>query len=213
MTQEFLQSSLPVEFATKMQNVYNYDILPKDAHPIYGALFKTMAIVLKKLKTVGQKTAFVVRNEIKKDANGNQTNKPIAIAGIIDYHKNEDPTREDNWSYANTFNEEDLEGANVYEIGGKSDYADFYTQLDKTGRADYRLIVHSPTFALDFFRVAIECIIEWLDVNVKEGEDAVITLPGHFVAVASIVNGVKQFAITPDDQMKRLIKDDDALTK
>lgn len=175
------------------------EIAKNDAIDLYKVYLYTISKFLGKAKGKENPTALAI-----KDLKGN-----LKIAGIVKYHPNEDENLPGNWSYEITINEEDLEGAVVY----LSTSSQFQQIAAECLRMHVGIVVNGGSSAITqtFFELMTDCLLQWLDVNAKEGESVEIENEGYFVASVDIEDGQKIFSVIPDGAMKRLVKGDSDL--
>ena len=190
------ETSIPANFSQVMTTI-GRRVEPDRVGIVYDTLLMAMSDFLAQVKSKENKTAIAV-----KDLKGN-----LLLAGIVNYHKNENEDMPGNWSYELTFNEDDLNGCNV----SLSTDPHFNRVFLKTLENLHGLLLDDPIVMQPMIEEGINVIKQWLDVNAKENEEVSVEHPGFFVASVSVENGEKVYAIVPDGAMKRLIKDDSAL--
>lgn len=198
MNLKFNTTSIANDYVTALKPYY-FELRPEDTVNILDTFMVSMSEFLKLKKNKDAKIALAVKDE----------KGFFKMAGIVSYHANEDADMPGNWSYEQTFNEEDVNDATVFDISDD----DFITVLDTTAFSLHNMRFTQKSFSLTLIRKLVDVIINWLDVNAKEAEEVEVELDGYFKATVAVENGVKVMAITPDGAMKRLIKDDDALSK
>lgn len=190
------ETSIPTNFSQVMTTI-GRRVEPDKVGIVYDTLIMAMSDFLSQVKSKENKIALAV-----KDLKGN-----LLLAGIVNYHKNENEEMPGNWSYELTFNEEDLNGCNV----SLSTDPHFNRVFLKTLENLHGLLLDDPIVMQPMIEEGINVVKQWLDVNAKENEEVSVEHPGFFVASVSVENGEKIYAIVPDGAMKRLIKDDSAL--
>ena len=190
------ETSIPTNFSQVMTTI-GRRVEPDKVGIVYDTLIMAMSDFLSQVKSKENKIALAV-----KDLKGN-----LLLAGIVNYHKNENEEMPGNWSYELTFNEEDLNGCNV----SLSTDPHFNRVFLKTLENLHGLLLDDPIVMQPMIEEGINVVKQWLDVNAKENEEISVEHPGFFVASVSVENGEKIYAIVPDGAMKRLIKDDSAL--
>lgn len=172
---------------------------------IVKSFFASTAAYLSKVKVsdVNEAVALVLR-----DPSGN-----FKFASIVEYHENEEnPDEPGNWSYVQTFNEEDVEilekskHVTRYLYGNEA----FKSIFDKVSY-DIGVQFQHETYIYDACLLVIDTLHQVLDREAKAGEVVDIEFPGYFTASVSVEDGEKVFAVTPDGHMKAIIKDDAAL--
>ena len=158
----------------------------------------------RKVSKADEATALVLQ-----DINGN-----FKFACIVEYHINDtNPDEPGNWSYVMTFNQSDLEDLEKRKTVKKYLVGDdtFRRIIDKCGYDVGGLQFERDTFYHDSCIIVIETLLQVLDHEAKEGEVVDIEMPGYFTMSVAVENGNKVFSITPDGQIKALIKSDVAL--
>lgn len=155
-------------------------------------------------------------------ASWKSTNKPVAIviksekgdfitAAIVKHHApvDNDEGVAGNWSYTWTFNEADLEGADVHDIVSTNTHTSFERRAIDI--AACRLT--APNLIPRLIRYFITNLIGWLDVNAKEGEEVSVVCEGYFTATVNVIDGEKVFEIQPSEQLMADIKSDLTLSQ
>ena len=158
----------------------------------------------RKVSKADEATALVLQ-----DINGN-----FKFASIVEYHINEsNPDEPGNWSFVMTFNKDDLEDLEKRKTVKKYLVGDdtFRRIIDKCGYDVGGLQFERDTFYHDSCIMVIDTLTQVLDHEAKEGEVVDIEMPGYFTMSVAVENGTKIFSITPDGQLKALIKSDVAL--
>ena len=158
----------------------------------------------RKVSKADEATALVLQ-----DINGN-----FKFASIVEYHINEsNPDEPGNWSFVMTFNKDDLEDLEKRKTVKKYLVGDdtFRRVIDKCGYDVGGLQFERDTFYHDSCIIVIDTLTQVLDHEAKEGEVVDIEMPGYFTMSVAVENGTKIFSITPDGQLKALIKSDVAL--
>ena len=158
----------------------------------------------RKVSKADEATALVLQ-----DINGN-----FKFAGIVEYHINEtNPDEPGNWSFVMTFNKEDLDDLEKRKTVKKFLCGDdiFRRIIDKCGYDVGGIQFERDTFYHDACIMVIDTLTQVLDHEAKEGEVVDIEMPGCFTMSVAVENGNKVFSITPDGQLKALIKSDVAL--
>lgn len=132
------------------------------------------------------------------------------LAGAkVEFHKNPaepDAPASGNWSYIWTFNEDDIAGAKVIDIGTNLEAWQFF---ESAATKLYRMTFDSEASGVMLINTLIEHISRWLDDNAKDGEVQRLTCPGSLIAECAVENGAVVKSIVPDGEMKVLIKGDD----
>lgn len=132
------------------------------------------------------------------------------LAGIVEYHPNEDEEMPGNYSYELTFDEADI--ASVPEVYSVFDNMfQGVAQEVSLNYCDFTFVKNEQIVLI--YSGCVEALKAWLDANAKENEEVVLEHEGSFQASVLVENGVKVFSIVPDGQMKRLIKGDSTIQK
>lgn len=132
------------------------------------------------------------------------------LAAIVEYHKNE--SEEDmpgNWSYVFTTNKEDLKDCNVTEYTAP----EFQRVWAKVGYNLYGMEIGNPLHITTIIMLTAKCLIDWMDVNAKEGQEVSVEREGYFVATVAVEDGEKVMSIVPDGAMKVMVKGDAGIEK
>ena len=197
---KFSETSIPVNYSLDLKSKAMFDWPAEDAEKIYAVLTASMSKFLATVKSKESKSVAVILNDLK----GN-----FKMAGIVEYHENENKELPGNWSYTMTFNEED-----VKEVGTTFLTTDtqFEQIVGNVAHSLYGMRFVSPTYIHDMFINAVNTLLQYLDENTKENEVLEVTLDGYFVVSSGIEDGKKVFAIVPSESMKVIIKDDIALS-
>ena len=164
----------------------------------------TVYLSYRKVSKADEATALILQ-----DINGN-----FKFASIVEYHINEsNPDEPGNWSYVMTFNKEDVDDLEKRKVVKKYLVGDdtFRRVIDKCGYDVGGIQFERDAFYHDACIIVVETLFQVLDHEAKEGEVVDIEMPGYFTMSVAIENGQKVFSITPDGQMKALIKSDVAL--
>lgn len=193
------QSTIPTNYVEEGKQ-HNFGFIADNVPYIYDVTIMGISDYLGIMKSKNTKQAVAV-----KDLKGN-----FILAGIVEYHKNE--SEEDmpgNWSYVYTVNEEDVKDCNVTEYTAP----EFQRFWAKVGYNLYGMEVQNPLDIQAIIMLAAKCLVDWLDVNAKDGEKVSIERDGYFVASVAIEDGEKVMSITPDGAMKTLVKGDADIEK
>lgn len=131
------------------------------------------------------------------------------IAGAkVEFHRNpDDPDNlaSGNWSYIWTFYESDLEGASITEVSTNMlTFNYFSAAADKL----YRIKFTDDGVGLLMFNLILEQISHWLDENASDGDVQTLVSPGVMEAACETKNGTIVKSLTPDGDIKVLIKGD-----
>ena len=137
-------------------------------------------------------------------------------AGIVEYHENtENPEEPGNWSYVTTFNEQDIINLEKKKTVNKILYSgSLFTEIFNTVSYDIGSIEwEKESYMVDGCMLVIDSLLQILDSEAKPGEVVDIEMPGYFKASVAIEDDEKIFSITPDGNMKNIIKSDVMIEK
>lgn len=135
-------------------------------------------------------------------------NGTFLAAGIVQFNRNEDDPDNlsaGNWSYTWTFKEEDLDGVNTIESTNQL----VTPFIESSGVNLFQMKFNDSSIATMMITLFIEMLSAWLRENAKEGEIVTIELPGAFKASAEVNEGKVEIGLTPDGNVKTLIKGDE----
>lgn len=136
------------------------------------------------------------------------------FAAIIEYHDDND-VENGNWSFVMTFNQDDLKAlekkkkVNKHLYGGE----DFHHLLNKVAWDVGSIEFVYESYMYDACTLVIDTLLQILDSEAKVGEIVEIQMPGYFTASVAVEGDEKVFAITPEGQLKEIIKNDVMLEK
>jgi hypothetical protein len=124
-------------------------------------------------------------------------------AAYVKYSKNDDG--DGNWNYSWTFNESDID--DTFQI------IDFTNALvipfiTNTAHTLFSMRFADNATCVTMMVMLMEMILGWIKENTKDGESAVLNLPGVFTSTGDVVDGNITLSIVPDGDMKVMIKDD-----
>ena len=195
---KFSETSIPVNYSLDLKSTRMMDWAPEDADKIYSVFTASMSKFLANVKSKDAKSVALILNDLK----GN-----FMMAGVVEYHENENPDLPGNWSYTMTFNEDDVKEVGTKFLTTETQFVQIVANVAHNLHG-MRFVIE--TYIHDMFIVAIDTLKKYLDENASE-EAIDVTLDGYFVASAGIEDGKKVFAIVPSESMKVLIKEDIAL--
>lgn len=193
------QTSLVNNFSVSMLEKYNFSLTSEYVPSLYKLLFRSVAIYLKTQQNKNvNKAAFKFLN-----AKGE-----FRFGAILKYQAPEEGEEEEtgNWMLSFTFNEEDLEGADVVIDNHKPVYFTIVqTEMYSTTYSNFDTVENMHRL----FEGCIDSLLQFLDANSNDGEDVELEMPGIFTAYCGFEDGAKVYSITPGATVKQLIKDDD----
>lgn len=131
------------------------------------------------------------------------------IAGAkVAYNKNpDDPDNpaSGNWSYIWTFNEDELNGAVITDVNTNILTFDYFRRAaDKL----FRMKFTDDGVGIMMFNLILEGISQWLSENAVDNEERSLVSNGVMEAACKVENGVVSKALTPQGEIKELIKGD-----
>lgn len=130
------------------------------------------------------------------------------MGGIVGYTANEDADMPGSWWLELTFDGEDLKDVTTKF---KTTDTTFQTNFTNVCHKLHHMYYQAPELIQTMIITVVDSIISWLDENAKENEEVTLELPNYFVATVAVENGEKIMSITPDGNIKRLVKDDELL--
>lgn len=130
----------------------------------------------------------------------------IAAAKIV-YVKNDDSgsISSGQWSYAWTYNQEDVEDCQIVDVSSNSLIVPFFSSAALELES---FVFDNRDTCILMMNLMLEMIQSWVRENTKEGNDITLILPGSFEATGSVEDGKIVVSIIPDGELKVLIKDD-----
>lgn len=190
---KLMESSIPVNYVGVMQ-AKMLDFVPGDTYKMYDTIVAAASDFLGLVKSKENSTALRIA-----DLKGN-----FMMAFKVDYTENENPEMPGNWNYSITTSAEDIANCNIYE------YTDpqFVRVFSNTGSNLYAMMITDSVYVAEYIMGAIKTLLDWLDVNAKEGEEVTVEEEGYFSATVVVENGEKVIGIVPAEPMKRLVKGD-----
>ncbi len=193
----FNETTIGAKFSQDINNL-GIMIEPQFSSYLFDSFFMAASDFLGLVKSRDVKTALIVS-----DLKGK-----FRFGAIVAYHPNENEDIPGNWSFEMTFNEDDIpKDARTYT----STDTQFLRVLATVAKDLHNFRYAAPETVPEILVLVIDTLKTWLDMNAVEGEEKSIELPGYFTAVVAIENGEKIFSITPDGNLKRLVKGDSEL--
>lgn len=175
----------------------------------FHLLFESVANFLGKVKQTKKPVGLILEDPYQN----------FAFAAIVEYHEN--TVADDmpgNWTFTFTFDPADLDGATVYRASGNEfkeilidisehSYGFNFELMGDQDVLDVKRIVMTQVIA-----IAAKTIRQWVDENSNSSEPVVTQIKGKCIIEACLDSaGKKVFSITPDGELKNIIKDDAAL--
>ena len=199
---ELKETSIPMAFVGMMATAVERIWEPADTSDFYECLCKSIGDFLGQNKSKSGKVAIRFQ-----DSKG-----PMKMAAVVSYIPATTEGDEGNWDLRMTFNEADLEGVEKqYTICD----TEWQRMIENTTHNMYRMLFDRFQTLHGAQLVAVDCLVNWMDQNAKEGEEMTIELgqregtsPVWFECTVGIENGEKLMSITPGGTTKGLIKCD-----
>lgn len=189
-------------------NSYGYIFGNDDDRPerLVKAFFAATAAYLSLLKVskVDEAVAFVLT-----DVAG-----VFKFGAIVEYHENENASEPGNWSFVMTFNENDISSLEKKKKVKKLIFDERFKEVFNRISYDIAGIeFYSESYMHDACILIIDTLLQILDREANSIGVVDIEMPGYFTASVAVEEDCKVFAITPDGQLKAVIKDDSVLEK
>ena len=196
---ELKETRIPNLFYTEMLQKSSMDIPENVVDQCYDSLFMTMAQYCDLRKSKEEKIALIIR-----DLKNN-----FKIAFVVEYVPGDNEEVEDkgNWAITLTFDEEDVKDAKKFY---STDSAFTYL-LSKVTRELHGFRFSQGEVVPRIIELLIELLIKWLDEEAKSDEEVVLELPGYFIAQASVDGDRIVKGITPGENLKNVVKNDNDL--
>ena len=197
--QNFEDTMIKENFAMEVEtNTSNMAEIATDVvHYVVETIFMAMSDYAKVVKTKEKPIAVVID-----DLKGN-----FLMALKVEYIPGIDENTPGSWNPAWTFNKEDIEGCIVYTVRDNEQIGRFFAARGKT----YRMTFSSPTFIYAACLSLANALVKWLDDNENETTPTGIDLPGFFKASVTVIDGIKEFALSVYEEISNLVKDDPTL--
>lgn len=188
------ESDIPMNYSNVL-NSKEYVWQPSDTEDFYIVLTIAISDFLKRKKSKSETVGLSISD----------TDGSFKLGAIVGY---EPPTEEDpsgNWSYAFTFNKEDMKQCT--KIYDHSDAA-FQTIFNHDAYQEKRMKFDNGEIVYEILIDAANCLYLFLDQNAQESSEVTLVLDGYFEARVTVEDGVKVMSLTPDGAMKTLVKGD-----
>ena len=198
---DFEKTSIPSQFSINLKDYLDIGWVDYRTKPFYHFMFQTITDILKsKQSTKTPKIGFSIL-----DDKGN-----FKFGAILNFIKPEDTDEDDggNWYLEFTFDQEDMSDLDV-DIDNHSDV--YYRCLTNSAEHSLHAAFRDSSVAFSMIILAIETIINFLDVNADPAEEVELELPGIFTASVVVENDTKIMSIVPGEIIKQYIKNDSAL--
>lgn len=191
--------SLTNNFNISMLEKYSFNIPEHLVPGLYRVMFRSIAIYLKSQQNKGvNKISCKILN-----AKGE-----FRMGATLTYQAPEEGAEDEtgNWILAYTFDQSDLEGADVLIDNHKPV---FFSIVQSELHSTMFGSMEGPESMHKIFEGCIDSMIEFLDANSNDGEEIELNMPDVFTAYCGFEEGSKVYSITPGATVKQLVKDDD----
>ena len=196
---KLMETQIPQNYQTGLYNEKGYELAPENTSNVADILFTGVTECLADVKNKDIPVAFVFE----------ENNQDFIAAAVVQFLPNEDDSsKPGSWSYSWTWYKDDVP-ANSRII--RACDTEMSTYFRGTGLRKYGMQWKDINAIFECTRYFIIQVKKWLDANAVEGEEVGIELEGVFQATVAVEDGVKVFSITPDGEIKKLIKDDSAI--
>ena len=196
---ELKETRIPGLFYEELLQKTSLEIPEANVPQCYAALFVAMAKYCDMKKTKENKIALIIRDL--------KNNFKIALVVEFMPGDNEEVEGKGNWAITLTFDEKDTDNAQKLFCTDSS----FTYLLSQTTREMYGFRFAQGETVPKIIEMLAEFIIEWLDTEAKPGEDVELELPGYFIAQATVEGDNIVKGITPGENLKNIVKNDNAL--
>lgn len=191
---KLFDTTLPQNFSKGLFEEKNFDLAAEHTDKILYTAFVGTSTLLSGAKSKDRPTAFIFE----------KIDSEIIAAAIVQCIPDETAGTE-KWNLVWTFDAADIP-ENALRISLKDPNTHSYFRAiagDKWGIRfkDVACLTVLLTYSLEQLK-------KWLDENALEDKEVSIELEGVFQARVGVEDGQKVFALEPDGQVKRLIKDD-----
>ena len=180
-------------------------------HPekLIESFFAAVAVHLSKRKKMSEDNPVVFELQ---DVAGK-----FKFAAIVQYHENQsNPDDPGNWSLEFTLDENDVteleeeENKKVTKLlfseAFRNDFCDVVRDIGFIRFTELSFVY--PTALL-----VVNSLLQVIDREAVDGETVEIDYPNYFKVTIEVVDGKKEFSITPSGYLKAIIKDDTAISK
>lgn len=191
---KLMESSIPTNYTTNLK-AQQCNWMPSNTFKMYDVIFRSMAEIVALNRKEDSKTAISCR-----DLKGN-----LLLSAVLEWNEPEDEGVVDgNWSLIFTTDEADLEGASEFQFTDQQ----FQMIFTNVGLELYNMRIADALFITKYTVEAINCLLESLRVNAKDGEKFIIEEDEYFEASSIVENGVVEIGVIPGAKLKELIKND-----
>lgn len=196
---ELKETRIPGLFSTEILQKTSLDIPEYEVEKCYNSLFMAMAHYCAMNKSKDTKIALIIR-----DLKNN-----FKMAFVVQFipGDNEEVDNKGNWAITLSLDEKEVEDAKKYYTTDSG----FVYLLSKTTRDMYGFRYAQGEVVPKIIELLIDFLLKWMDEEAKPGEDVEIDLPGFLIAQASVDGDKIIKGITPGENLKNAVKNDNAL--
>ena len=195
MEKKFKESLIPELYSkalSKESMIIGPSVVPKVANVIFTGVSKLLQKAY-----AGKPTAVRFRS----------VNNNFICAAKVEFIPNGEDPSNGRWDYVWTFNEEDLNGAEIIDAETNSHVN---TEIVAAGSDLYNMRF-APGVAIIMSIILLEQISDWLQENTLENEPSKLVLDSVFTAIGELEDGKVYKSIIPAGEIKVLIKNDSAI--
>jgi hypothetical protein len=198
---KLMETQIPTSFSKALYNDKGYDLHRDQTNVVADILFTGVAECLGDIKTRETPVAFVFQ----------ENNLDFIAGALIQYMPNEDdPTLPGSWSYTWTWNKDDIPEDAVIRTTNDVGLSSYFRGVSQS---KYGMAFENSAAVTEVLRTFMLTVRQWLDENASETEEVGVEAEGVFQASVVVENGEKIFALIPEGEIKKLIKDDAAIEK
>lgn len=191
---KLFDTTLPQNFSKGLFEEKNYDLAAEHTDKILYTVFMGTSNLLSGAKSKERPTAFLFE----------KIDGTVIAAAIVQCIPDETSGTE-KWNLVWTFESSDIP-ENALRISLKDPQT--YSYFRAVAGDKWGLKFKDAACLTILLTYSLEQLKKWLDENALEDKEVSIELDGVFQARVGVEDGQKVFALEPDGQVKRLIKDD-----
>lgn len=190
---DFKNSSIPQSYSTGLYSEMNYNVAKDHAWKVLDMMVNGVTEILRDIKSKQQPVAFTFTR-----------GEDFVLGAYVQFFENEDdPSNPGNWTYAWTFNKEDIpENARVVTAYDPM-FSVYFRNYGQTKFEFYPKTIESQG---DTFGYMAHTIRKWLDENAAENDKVVLELEGVVEFAVAVEDGEKVFACELDGEVKQRVK-------
>lgn len=203
-----LQESNLLNLLDNKAQVNGWEINSVEWIKLYECWATATQTYLNLVKDKNQKTALVFSDSSEEHN--------FLIAGLIEYHPNEDGEVGGNWSFSYTLDPQDLTGAKTI-FNNDPQFISTFNDVSRSSLKDPNGtpcgFVLDVAYASQIFDELISMLLQYLDTNADPKDALDLELEDHFIATVEFDEGKKFIAIVPEGKAKTKIKNDDEVSE